>query len=301
MNILLIAGGWSPEREISINGAKSIAHAMRELGHNVTEFILSENLDELVLAVKGQDVAFINLHGDPGEDGLVQAMLTRLGLPFQGADATSSIIALHKAAAKVLFKVANLEVANGILLTSMPDENWTLPLKFPVFVKSNTGGSSLHLHRVKNNDELFIALKEIFDAGCDALVEEIVLGTEVTCAVLGDEALPPVLIAPKSDFFDFHNKYANIEDVEKCPAPLPKNIIENIQKNALTAHKILGIKHYSRTDFIVRDDGSMVVLEVNTLPGMTDASLVPKEAVVAGIPFPNLIERLLNMALKENR
>jgi len=302
MRVLLIAGGWSPEREISLMGAKPIAEALQQLGHQVTFFTLSEDLNALVDAAKGHDVAFINLHGAPGEDGLVQAILDRIGLPYQGSDAAGSFLALNKAAAKALFASVGLKTPRGILLSHMPVPSWKCPIGFPVFAKSNTGGSSLHLARAENDEELRDALQEIFDSGSEAIIEEFIAGKEVTCGILDGKALPPVLIVPKRAFFDFHDKYSGEAGAaEICPAPLPEDVIKRIQAKAEIAHKVLGLEGYSRADFILTETGEAYILEVNTLPGMTAFSLVPKEAAAAGISYLDLVDRLLKLALKRKK
>jgi len=302
MRVLLIAGGWSPEREISLRGAQSIEKAIRELGHQVTFFKLSEDLGALVKAAAEHDVAFINLHGAPGEDGLVQAILDRVGCPYQGSDAAGSFLALHKSAAKALFASAGLKTPTGMLITAMPAPGWKPDLPYPLFVKSNTGGSSLHLARAENDEELFAALREIFEAGSEALIESFVPGKEITCGVLGDKALAPILIVPKRRFFDFHDKYAGAAGAaEICPAPLPPDTTARIQEAALAAHRALGLSSYSRADFILTEEGDIYILEVNTLPGMTDVSLVPKEAAAAGMTYLELVDNLLHMALERRR
>lgn len=302
MRVLLLAGGWSPEREISLRGATSLRVALKELGHTVTFFDLHpENLEDLVRLAPQHDVAFVNLHGAPGEDGLVQALLDQAGLPYQGSGPAGSFLALHKAAAKALFRANGLCTPDWVFLTEMPAADWTPPLDFPLFVKSNTGGSSLHLAKAHNRDELFEAMQVIFDAGCDVIMEPQIFGKEVTCGVLGDEALPPILIVPKRAFFDFHDKYSGAAGADEiCPAPIPKAQSDALQALALKAHQTLGLAGYSRTDAMIDESGQLYLLEVNTLPGMTDVSLVPKEAAVIGLSYAQLVERLLQMALKRS-
>lgn len=299
MRVLLLAGGWSPEREISLRGARSLEKALNELGHQVHFFDLHpHNLQDLVTEAPRHEVAFINLHGAPGEDGLVQALFDRVGLPYQGASAAGSFLALNKAAAKSLYRANGLPTPDWVLLTERPTPDYELPLPYPVFVKSNTGGSSLHLARADNREELFQAMQAVFDAGCDVIIEPLIQGKEMTCAVLGDEALPPILIVPKRAFFDFHDKYSGAAGADElCPAPVPAEVNAALQELALKAHHLLGLSGYSRTDAILRENGSFEVLETNTLPGMTDVSLVPRAAAVVGLDYPQLVQRLLELAL----
>lgn len=299
MRVLLLAGGWSPEREISLRGARSLEMALKELGHQVHFFDLQpHNLADIAAEAPKHEVAFINLHGAPGEDGLVQALLDRVGLPYQGTGPAGSFLALNKAAAKSLYRAHGLPTPDWIFLTKMPGPDFEPNLPYPLFVKSNTGGSSLHLSKAENREELFQGMQVIFDAGCDVIIEPLIPGQEMTCAVLGDEALPPILIVPKRPFFDFHDKYSGAAGADEiCPAPLPAETNATLQNLALKAHKVLGLSGYSRTDAILHADGSLHVLETNTLPGMTDVSLVPRAAAVVGLNYPQLVQRLLELAL----
>lgn len=305
LNILLVAGGWSPEREISLRGAAAVREALRKRGHRVTLYDLADGFDALLELGEEHDAAFLNLHGRPGEDGLVQALLERVGCPYQGSGPAASFLALHKSAAKTLFRRAGLLTPDWIFLPDRPDPDWRPGLPYPLFVKSDTGGSSLQLYRVGNDDELRRALEDLFAHGQEALVEPLVPGREVTCGVLdpGDdpEALPPVLIVPRRQFFDYHDKYADDGAAELCPAPLPDEVISRIREAAVAAHRCLGLEGYSRADFILAEDGGLYLLEVNTLPGMTDASLVPREAAAAGLDFGDLLERLLIFAIRRRK
>lgn len=307
LRVLLVAGGWSPERDISLLGAEGIGKALRERGHTVTLYDLADGFDALLELAGAHDAAFLNLHGQPGEDGLVQALLERAGCPYQGAGPAGSFLALHKAAAKPLFQRAGLKTPAWAFLPRRPEPGWTPSLPYPLFVKSNTGGSSLDLFRVGDAAELRAAFDALFDAGQEVLIEELVPGREVTCGVLDpggpgetgrERALPPVLIVPRREFFDYHDKYAPDGAAELCPAPLSEAVRSRVRETAVAAHRCLGLAGYSRADFILTPDDDLYLLEVNTLPGMTTASLVPKEAAALGMPFGELLETLLAYALR---
>lgn len=301
MKILLIAGGWSSEREISLVGARGMQAALERRGHSVTFFDLLNEFDRLLECARAHDFALINLHGAPGEDGLVQAMLERAGCPYQGSGPAGSFLALNKAAAKQIFRQAGLPTADWALLPHRPAPDWEPPFGWPVFAKSNTGGSSLHLGRAACRAELDPILDEIFAAGECALIEPQLSGREVTCGVLGEEALAPILIEPVAgEFFDFTSKYAKGGAREICPAPLPDAVTAEVRRLALAAHTALGLAGYSRADFILGADDSLHLLEVNTLPGMTPTSLVPQEAAVAGLDFGQLLERLIELGLERH-
>jgi D-alanine-D-alanine ligase len=177
--------------------------------------------------------------------------------------------------------------------------DWRPALPYPLFVKANTGGSSLRLARVVDEQGLRDALRELFAAGEEVLLETAVSGQDATCGVLGDEALPPVLIEPlEGSYFDYQSKYRPGGARELCPAPLPEETNQRLMDLALKAHRLLGIEGYSRADFIVPADGSPYILEVNTLPGMTATSLIPQEAAAVGLGFGELLERLLELGLR---
>ncbi len=376
MRVLLIAGGWSSERAVSLRGAEGIASALQGLGHELTFFdlmglspeeaeeaeeregasgkgagtaspytVVSGSFDTLMDAASQHDFAFINLHGAPGEDGLIQAMLEQAQCPYQGSGPTASFLALHKAATKQVLRRAGMLTPDWLFVPTRTQTEGlmqrlavqaeqraqteqqiqatdlkqadrckqaeqTTQAIFPLFVKSNDGGSSLLLSRVDNEDELYAALDDIFDAGCEALVEPCIDGVEITCGILGDEALPPIMIVPKSGtFFDYHNKYTVGAAQEICPAPISPALTARVQALALQAHKALGLEGYSRADFIARgydaqngadndDSVELFLLEVNTLPGMTITSLVPQEAAAIGLDFPALITRLMDLGLQ---
>ena len=275
-----------------------IAAALKERGHSVTLCDPAKDFERLMDMAREHDAAFINLHGAPGEDGLVQAILDRVNCPYQGAGPAGSFLALHKAAARQIFRDAGLNIPDGVFLPRHPGPNWKPDLQYPMFVKSNTGGSSLHLSRVTNEEELYTALNSLFSMGEEAIVETAVVGREVTCGVLGEEALAPILVVSKGNYFDYHNKYAPDGAQEICPAPIAPEETAKVQDAALRAHHALGLKGYSRADFILQDDGTLYILEVNTTPGMTSTSLVPREAAVKGMSFADLVERLLELALE---
>ena len=262
MKVLLLAGGWSPEREVSLKGGEQIAAALKERGHSVTLCDPAKDFERLMDMAREHDAAFINLHGAPGEDGLVQAILDRVNCPYQGAGPAGSFLALHKAAARQIFRDAGLNIPDGVFLPRHPGPN------------------------------------SLFSMGEEAIVETAVVGREVTCGVLGEEALAPILVVSKGNYFDYHNKYAPDGAQEICPAPIAPEETAKVQDAALRAHHALGLKGYSRADFILQDDGTLYILEVNTTPGMTSTSLVPREAAVKGMSFADLVERLIELALE---
>lgn len=299
MNILLIAGGWSNEREVSLSGAAQIETALAALGHAVTRLDPAEDFDRLAAEAGKFDFAFLNLHGSPGEDGLIQAILDEVGLPYQGAGPAGSFLALHKAASKQLFRRAGLPTPPWAFLHAAPPPGWRPDFQGPWFVKPNLGGSSILAGPAADEAELGRALAAIFASGDAALVEPALSGVELTCAVLGQEPLPPILIRPKAGtFFDYESKYALDAAEEICPAPVSDGITARLGQYALAAHRALGLRGYSRSDFLMVGD-DLFLLETNTLPGMTPTSLLPRSARAAGLSFEALLARLIDLALAE--
>ncbi|GAB7079297.1 D-alanine--D-alanine ligase family protein [Megalodesulfovibrio paquesii] len=309
MRVILIAGGWSSEREVSLSGGRIIHAALERLGHEVLAYDPVHDLSGLVALARQADFAFLNLHGSPGEDGLIQALLDRVGCPYQGSGPAASFLALNKAAAKELLADAGLPTPRWAFLPQDPGADWTWPYAFPVFVKPNTGGSSLGMGRAADAVTLRTVLEGQWAQGVEALVEEAFPGIELTCGVLGnageEQALPVILIKPnRGEFFDYASKYEQGGADELCPAPIPDAVRDHVQDLALTAHRLLGCEGYSRADFIWDGQDSIAgvtLLEVNTLPGMTATSLVPRAARVAGLEFEALIARLLELGLARSR
>jgi len=298
MRVLLIAGGWSKERQVSLNGAIQIKEALASLGHDVLFLDLSPDYQELVNKAREADAAIINLHGAPGEDGSIQGLLEDVGLPYQGSAVRGSFLALNKALTKQFYINHGLATPRGGLYYPQGHLHHMPP---PVVCKPNLGGSSLDLQIFYNQEEMLSFLQKKGTKE-EILVEEFIPGREVSCAVLDNDALPPILIQPvKNDFFDYHSKYDPDGAVEICPAPISQEASRSIQEMSMQAHRILGLRHYSRSDFILDQQDNIYILETNTLPGMTRTSLVPKAAKQAGIGFTDLIARLLSLALNSNQ
>jgi D-alanine-D-alanine ligase len=299
MRMLLIAGGWSAEREVSLSGARKIEQALKTLGHEVRFLDPASAFADILPAGAGADFAFLNLHGSPGEDGLIQAMLETVGCPYQGAGPQASFLALNKAAAKAVYARHGLCTPAWRLYCGLPSEDQACGLPAPLFVKPNTGGSSLGMSLVRDSASLGSALDKVFALGQQALVETCIPGVELTCAVLDQTPLPVIMIRPKSGsaFFDYENKYAADGAEELCPAPIDPALAREVQRMALTAHLALGITGYSRSDFMADANGPHI-LETNTLPGMTPTSLLPKAAQAVGLSFEDLVAELVRLGLE---
>jgi D-alanine-D-alanine ligase len=258
------------------------------------------------------DVAFPVTHGPLGEDGCLQGLLEVIGLPYVGSDPRGSAVAAHKPTAKVLFRAAGVPVAAELVVRRGDDpgehaRRIVRELGTSVVVKPASGGSSIGVVRLQATDEGGVArgLEQVL-ALDDALVERFHAGLEVTCGVLEDDsgarALPPTLISAKaSDWYDFTSRYRPGGSVHECPAPLGEERVGTVQRLAVSAHRALGARDLSRVDFVVEPGGAVVVLEVNTLPGMTATSNFPEAAQVSGISFPELCRRLCERAWSRPR
>ncbi|WP_027720990.1 D-alanine--D-alanine ligase family protein [Maridesulfovibrio zosterae] len=302
MRILLIAGGWSDEREVSLSGAEGIKTALLELGHEVEFLDPATDFKNILSRAEYADFAFINLHGSPGEDGLIQAMLNQTNCPYQGAGPESSFLTLNKAAAKTVFDKNSILTPEWELICPADGCKGIEKLDPPVFIKPNSGGSSLGMTFARTNEELRRGVETVFSMGDSALVEKYTKGIEVTCGILGGEALPLILITPpeKAEFFDYNSKYAPDGAEEICPAPIDAKLTQEIQQISLRVHSLLGLADYSRADFII-SGGVAYLLEVNTLPGMTPTSLVPRAAKAAGYTFNTLIAKLIELGQSKRK
>jgi len=304
LKIALLAGGTSSEREVSLKGAEAVKKAFKKLGHKFEFFDPAKDLPILAQKVKEFDCAFLVMHGPGGEDGTLQGFLDSINLPYQGAGVLGSALAMHKGLSKEIYKNAGLKVPEGKVF--FRDENfenikkYAEKLGYPLVVKPATQGSSVGLSIVKKEEELKPACQKAFEIDNEILLEEYLKGREITVGVLENKPLPVVEIIPKfSEIFDYKTKYTPGFAEEICPANLPQEITEKAQKYALKAHKALRLRHYSRTDMIVVEN-EVYVLETNTIPGMTETSLLPLSARVAGYSFEELIQKLLELVLKEN-
>lgn len=319
LNVAVLRGGPSSEYDISlITGAAMLKH-LDEKKYNITDILVDkkgiwhrQGLEKLPAdALKDIDVAVLGFHGEFGEDGKVQQILDAIHVPYTGSEAVPSALAMNKILTKEVYKKAGLKVAAQLIVDSKKDiaeqakyifKNFPLP----VVVKPNASGSSMGVRIVRDAKALEDALTNAAQFGDKVLVEQYVKGREATCGVIDDfrgekhNALLPVEIIPppKADFFDREVKY-NGETKEICPADFDAKTTKKIQDMALEAHKILGLRHYSRSDFIVTEKGEVYILETNSLPGMTPQSLLPKSLAAIGCSFSEFLDHLIGLAYKK--
>ena len=304
--VALLAGGTSGEHEISQASGDGAQRALEEAGFQVTRLDPANKEDLKSLIVDSYDVAFLCLHGKGGEDGTIQGMLQLIDLPYTGSGVLASATAMDKNRAKIVYADAGIPVIPGIAL-HIEDKRDIDAIKavtgIPCVVKPATEGSSLGLRIVQKEEDLAEAIDYVFSVDDSIVIEKFMQGTETTCAVLGNdelEALPVIEIVPlAADTYDFESKYAPGGCEHIIPARLSEEVAARIQDLAKQAHKALGCRGVSRTDFIVDGDGNPWILETNTIPGMTATSLLPDTAGVAGYTFPELCTKLVEFALEK--
>ena len=282
----MLMGGVSSEREISLKSGRAMLAALKEQGMNAFAVTLDHGWIEQIGAAR-MDVAVIALHGRWGEDGCVQGLLEILGIPYTGSGVTASALCMHKRLCKAVLSQAGIRTPVDIPIG--PDG----PVRYPVILKPVAEGSSVGLHRLEDAD----AWRRLKIADTGAWMAEMpVRGVEVAVSLLDGEALPPVEVAPKSGVYDFESKYTQGATSYFCPARVPPETLRLCMRRAEEAVAVTGCRGAPRVDMIVDDGGEPVVLEVNTIPGMTATSLLPKAAQAAGIDFPGLCLRMLDLA-----
>lgn len=347
MKIIVLAGGLSTERDVSLVSAAGICKTLLEKGHDA--FLLDvflglehapENLEDVFTmpghgleiagnigeeepdleAVKASrpdqsdcflgpnvielcrmaDITFLGLHGGEGENGKLQATFDLLGIRYTGPDSLGCAVAMDKGLTKQIFLQAGIDTPPGICLHKGADD-YSLKssgLDFPVVVKPCSGGSSIGVYIVDSEKDYLNALEKSFRYENEVVVEAYIKGREFACGVIDGEALPPIEIIPKTGFFDYANKYQDGATTEVCPADISSDIEQKMMELTVKAFHALKLNVYSRADFLLDDKGNLYCLELNTLPGMTAASLLPKEARVAGIEYGDLCELIIKKSIE---
>lgn len=294
LHITVMLGGFSAEREVSLKTGAAAAKALRSLGHQVHEL---DPQDENWSFPGKVDVVFLALHGTYGEDGQVQEKLERLGVPYTGCGVDASRLAFDKVLTKQRCVEAGVPTAKFTVFDA-PGATWPMGWQPPVVLKPVRQGSSVGLQFVDRVVDFSAALTEALRYDSQVLMEERIVGRETTVAILDGEAFPVVEVRPKQGAYDYTNKYTAGKTDYLCPAPFEPSVTAAIQKAALGAFHAVGGRDYARVDVMVRASGEPVVLEVNTLPGMTETSLLPKAAAAAGIGYPELCQRMVDLAMK---
>lgn len=297
MKILLAGGGSSRERQVSLKTTDAMERAVKELGYDVRRVDVADEMDLVAYWDDSFDITLLGFHGRRGEDGLLQAYLERQGLPFSGANARGSALAFSKAASKRLFIPAGVPTPEWELHFHTPSmELPATDLEFPYVIKPDDEGSTIGLSVVQSEGDMLFA-QENSGPFSRLLYEKFIPGRELTVGVLGKKALPVVEIFPGHELYDYESKYTKGLSRYQCPADLDEAQTHMLQNLAVQAMKGLGIEVYGRVDFRMSPEGNPWCLEVNTLPGMTETSLLPMGASAVGMSFSELIDHIIRESL----
>lgn len=304
----VLMGGPSSEREISFKSGKAVLEALINAGVNAVEIDINSDsiCDNLALLRAARiDCAFIALHGHFGEDGKIQGILDELKMPYTGSGAMASRLAMDKIASHKIFQEGGLKLPRfkiiGKTFKDIGLDTLKKEIGFPMVVKPAAHGSSIGLSIADTEQELGEALNLAFNFDTNVLIEEYISGREITVGILDETALPVIEIIPKNRFFDYESKYTAGFTQYILPACLDEKLAKSIQEDALKAHKLLGCFGCSRVDFILDKENNAVILEINAIPGLTGTSLLPKAARIAGIDFPQLCLRLIELAYEKKQ
>lgn len=292
--VAVLFGGTSAEREVSLKSGQGVLDALRGQGVDAHPF---DPATDAIDTLKGFNRAFIALHGRHGEDGTIQGVLELLGIPYTGPGIMASALAMDKWRTKLLWQAADLPVPGFMMLQADSDfDAVAARLGFPLFVKPAREGSSIGVTKVHVREELEAAYQAAAEHDALVIAEAAILGGEYTVGVIGDTVLPIVKIEPATDFYDYEAKYLRDDTRYLCPCGLPPAQEAEIQRQALAAFQAIGARGWGRVDFLMDKDGRHYFLEINTAPGMTDHSLVPMAAKVAGMSYPELVLKVLASA-----
>ena len=305
MCIALLAGGKSGEREVSLSGAAIFEKALDPEKFTIRRYDPAYDLADLARDSGEIDFAFILLHGLFGEDGSVQGMLDLLDIPYQGSGILGSAVAMDKNLAKVLYRMEGIPVADWQVVTTMDEEQcetMAAEMGLPLVIKPVRDGSSLGLTIARSVEDVKKGIETALNNDARVMVEQYIEGREITVSVLGNddpEAMPVIEIVPgdEYEFFDYNAKYLPGASNEICPAEIDDELTAIAQQYGVKAHKVLQLHGYSRSDMIIDRDNTIYILETNTIPGMTQTSLLPQSAAAHGLDYPQLLERLIELGM----
>jgi D-alanine-D-alanine ligase len=301
LKIAVLCGGFSPEREVSLRSGNSVASALREVGHEVLFVDLTRDLvPDLIRFLRSHsiDLVFIALHGPFGEDGTIQGLLDIAGIPYTGSGVLSSALAMNKVLSKQLFDFHGIPTPPWTSFSTEDTFEPVLKIPYPLVIKPVDQGSSIGVSIVHSTDDLPRAIQTALEYSDCLLAEQYIPGREITVGILGDEPLEVVEILPRSGFYDYRSKYTRGESRYLSPAPLPYEVRQQIRDIGLRASAALRCCGGVRVDFRLDPQNRPFVLEVNTIPGLTDLSLFPMSAAAVGYDFPALVQRMVELALQ---
>ena len=291
MKVGVIMGGISSEREISLKSGK----------YEVIPVVIDEKVD-IINKVKDLDFALLALHGKFGEDGTVQSVLQTLDIPYSGCGPLTSALCMDKDLTKTVLEANGIRTARWLNVKSVEEIDYEAieNIGYPVFIKPTNGGSSVATFKIYDKEKVQEAVEEGLKWDTEVMIEEFIDGNEITCPVFDNKLFPVIAIKPKSDFFDYTQKYSE-NGADEVLVELEEDLYKEVKEMALKTYKALKCEVYSRIDMIVNKEGTPYILEVNTLPGMTAASLFPKSAKGEGYSFSEFLDLIIETSLKVNR
>lgn len=299
----VVMGGISSEREVSLKSGNSIVEHIDRSKYEVVPIVI-DNKDDIINKVKGIDFALLALHGKFGEDGTVQSVLQTLDIPYSGCGPISSGVCMDKDLTKRILVANGIRTARWINVSSIEEIDYDSieEMGYPVFVKPTNGGSSVATFKINKKEDIENAVLEGLKWDTEVMIEEFIKGEEITCPVFDKKMWPVIAIRPKAgaDFFDFTQKYSD-DGAEEVIVELEENLNKEVEKMAIGTYRALKCEVYARVDMIVTAEGVPYILEVNTLPGMTAASLFPKSAKAVNVSYSGLIDMIIQTSLKVKR
>jgi D-alanine-D-alanine ligase len=300
MKIGVIMGGISSEREVSLNSGREIVNYFDKNKYEVVPIVIDRK-DDIIDKAKDIDVAFIALHGKFGEDGIIQAVLETMDVPYTGCGPLTSGVCMNKDITKKVLRSTGINTADWACVRSVEeiDYDYIDKMGYPVFIKPNSGGSSVATNLIKKKEDVENAVRLALDYDKEVMIEKYIKGDEITCCILEGKMMPIIAIKPKSEFFDYTAKYAD-GGSDEIIVEFEQGLQKKIEEMALECWKVLKCSVYVRVDMIIKD-GVPYILELNTLPGMTKNSLFPKSAKAVNMSFTELLDRITEISLKEVR
>jgi len=294
LKVGILMGGPSEERDVSISTGEAVSKACAENGYLVTEFSFRNDYKKYLNEMDDNDIIFNALHGGIGENGSVQAWMDENGIKYTGSGSLASSLCMDKAKSKEIAKSNGIDTPKWQLLSNPDDE---IEIKCPFVAKPNDQGSTVGLSIVKNQRSINSAIRQAFKYGTEVIIEEYIDGKELTIPIIGHSPFPVVEINPLHDLYDYECKYTPGMSEYNCPAELDKILLNTIEYNTIILFDIFGCSIYARADYILDKSGIPYFLEMNTLPGMTSTSLVPKSAKANGLTFKQLIAKIIQLSL----
>lgn len=301
MKVGVIMGGISSEREISLKSGNSIVEKIDKSKYEVIPVVIDDK-EDIITKVKGLDFALLALHGKFGEDGTVQSVLQTLDIPYSGCGPLTSALCMDKDLTKTVLEANGIRTARWLNVKSVEEIDYEAieNIGYPVFIKPTNGGSSVATFKIYDKEKVQEAVEEGLKWDTEVMIEEFIDGNEITCPVFDNKLFPVIAIKPKSDFFDYTQKYSE-NGADEVLVELEEDLYKEVKEMALKTYKALKCEVYSRIDMIVNKEGTPYILEVNTLPGMTAASLFPKSAKGEGYSFSEFLDLIIETSLKVNR